>query len=78
MGELAAEPHVVPASKDLGALLRELREGRRSMAVVADEYGRTLGLVTLEDVLEQPVGEIEDEYDLPDGRITQPNAASCS
>ncbi len=71
VGELAAEPHVVPASKDLGALLRELREGRRSMAVVADEYGRTLGLVTLEDVLEQLVGEIEDEYDLPDGRITR-------
>jgi putative hemolysin len=71
VAELAAEPYVVPAAKDLGALLRELREDRRTMAVVADEYGRTLGLVTLEDVLEQLVGEIDDEYDLPDGRITR-------
>ena len=71
VSELVAEPHVVPAAKDLGALLRELREDRRTMAVIADEYGRTLGLVTLEDVLEQLVGEIDDEYDLPDGRITR-------
>ena len=71
VAELVAEPHVVPAAKDLGALLRELREDRRTMAVIADEYGRTLGLVTLEDVLEQLVGEIDDEYDLPDGRITR-------
>ncbi len=71
VADLATAPHVVPASKDLGALFRELREGRRTMALVADEYGRTLGLVTLEDVLEQLVGEIDDEYDLPDGRITR-------
>lgn len=67
---LATEPHVVPAGKDLGALLRELREERRSIAIVADEYGRTLGLVALEDVLEQLVGEIDDEFDLPDARIS--------
>ena len=69
VGALAPAAYVVPAGKDLGALLRELREERRSVAVVADEYGRTLGIVTLEDVLEQLVGEIEDEFDLPDGRI---------
>lgn len=69
LDELATAVHVVPAGKDLGALLRELRAHRLSVAVVADEYGRTLGIVTLEDILEQLVGEIEDEYDLPDGRI---------
>ncbi len=70
VGSLITAPHVIPAGKDLGALLRELREERRTVAVVADEYGRTLGLVALEDVIEQLVGEIEDEYDLPDERIT--------
>ncbi len=68
-GELAQPAPVVPETKDLAALLRELRELRQPMAVVADEYGATAGIVTLEDVLEELVGEIEDEYDLPDARL---------
>ena len=56
---------VVPETKDLGALLRELREERQHMAVVADEYGGTLGIITLEDILEEIVGEIQNEYALP-------------
>ena len=69
IGALAEPAPVVPATKDLGALLRELREQRRHLAVVADEYGSTAGIVTLEDILEEIVGEIEDEYDLPDSTL---------
>ena len=55
---------VVPESKRLNVLLREFREKRNHMAVVIDENGGVAGLVTIEDVLEQIVGEIEDEFDV--------------
>jgi magnesium and cobalt transporter len=54
---------VVPESKRLNVLLREFRENRNHMAIVIDEYGGVAGLVTIEDVLEEIVGEIEDETD---------------
>ncbi len=54
---------VVPESKRLNVLLREFREKRNHMAIVIDEYGGVAGLVTIEDVLEEIVGEIEDETD---------------
>lgn len=53
----------VPESKRLNVLLKEFRASRNHMAIVVDEYGGVAGLVTIEDVLEQIVGEIEDEYD---------------
>src|SRR3954467_9793889 len=53
----------VPESKRLNVLLREFRASRNHMAIVVDEYGGVSGLVTIEDVLEQIVGDIEDEYD---------------
>ncbi len=56
----------VPESKRLNVLLREFRENRNHMAIVIDEYGGVAGLVTIEDVLEQIVGDIEDEYDVED------------
>lgn len=55
---------VIPESKRLNVLLREFRETRNHMAIVIDEYGGVSGLVTIEDVLEQIVGEIEDEHDI--------------
>jgi len=56
----------VPESKRLNVLLAEFRENRNHMAVVVDEFGAIAGLVTIEDVLEQIVGDIEDEHDIED------------
>lgn len=55
---------IVPESKKLDVLLKEFRLSRNHMAIVVDEYGGVSGLVTIEDVLEQIVGEIEDEFDI--------------
>jgi magnesium and cobalt transporter len=57
----------VPESKRLNVLLKEFRAGRNHMAIVVDEYGSASGLVTIEDVLEQIVGDIEDEHDHDEG-----------
>jgi len=54
----------VPESKGLNDLLRDFRGNRNHLAIVIDEFGRTAGLITIEDVLEQIVGEIEDEFDI--------------
>ena len=60
---------VVPETKDLAALLTEFRRTNQHMALVIDEYGTIVGIVTLEDLLEEIVGEIEDEFDLPDETV---------
>jgi len=62
---------VVPESKRLNVLLREFRQNRNHMAIVIDEYGGVAGLVTIEDVLEEIVGEIEDETDIDEGQDIQ-------
>lgn len=64
----------VPESKRLNVLLREFRVSRNHMAIVVDEYGGVAGLITIEDVLEQIVGDIEDEYDFDEaGDSIQPD-----
>ncbi|HLY51265.1 MAG TPA: hemolysin family protein [Solirubrobacteraceae bacterium] len=68
--ELLRPVPFIPETKHLGVLLGELRRTRQQMAIVLDEYGSTEGLVTLEDLLEELVGEIEDEYDLADDSIS--------
>ncbi|HBO14556.1 MAG TPA: magnesium/cobalt efflux protein [Halieaceae bacterium] len=60
---------VVPESKRLNVLLREFRQNRNHMAIVIDEYGGVAGLVTIEDVLEEIVGEIEDETDVEEDQF---------
>ena len=62
---------VVPESKRLNVLLQDFRRTRNHMAVVVDEYGQVSGAVTIEDVLEQIVGEIEDEYDVDDESVVK-------
>ena len=62
---------MVPETKDLGALLAEFRRTNQHIAIVIDEYGDMEGIVTLEDLLEEIVGEIEDEFDLPDETVEQ-------
>jgi putative hemolysin len=61
--------YVVPETKDLAALLADFRREKQHIAIVIDEYGDVEGLVTLEDLLEEIVGDIEDEFDLPDTSI---------
>ncbi|HEY6836519.1 MAG TPA: hemolysin family protein [Gaiellaceae bacterium] len=66
---LVRPTHIVPETKDLAALLAEFRRTNQHMAIVVDEYGDLEGIVTLEDLLEEIVGEIEDEFDLPDESV---------
>jgi putative hemolysin len=61
--------HFVPESKRVAELLREMQTEKFHMAIVVDEYGGTAGLVTMEDLLEEIVGEITDEYDLPEPAV---------
>ena len=65
VGELAREPLFVPATSKIGAILLKMRTKRVHMAIVVDEYGNAIGLVTIENVIEEIVGEIRDEHDSP-------------
>ena len=67
---------VIPESKRLNTLLREFRISRNHMAIVVDEYGSTSGLVTIEDVLEEIVGEIDDEHDPQEAELIQKQTGS--
>lgn len=69
LSEAARTPILVPESKRLDQMLWELRDTKVHIAIVIDEFGATEGLVTIEDILEELVGEIEDEHDLPDSDI---------
>ena len=69
LAELLRPAYVVPETKDLAALLGEFRRRNQHLAIVVDEYGSTVGIVTLEDLLEEIVGDIADEFDLPDESV---------
>ena len=67
--EVMRLPYIIPETKKVGELLAEFRRSKQQMAIVRDEYGVTSGLVTIEDLLEQIVGEIQDEYDTEEPMI---------
>ncbi|MFL5579338.1 MAG: hemolysin family protein, partial [Gemmatimonadaceae bacterium] len=69
VGDAARDVLIVPPTKDLGALLREMREQHQQLVVVADEYGGTDGIVTIEDILEEIVGDIHDEHDVEEPEL---------
>jgi CBS domain containing-hemolysin-like protein len=67
--DIVRPAHFVPESKRVGELLAEMRQQKMSIAIVVDEYGGTAGLVTLEDLLEEIVGEIADEFDVEEPQV---------
>ena len=69
IGELARPAHFVPETKGVADLLREMQQERFHKAIVIDEYGGTAGLITLEDIIEELLGEIVDEFDVEDAMI---------
>jgi putative hemolysin len=71
VGDNARRPVFVPESKVVSSLLRQMQEEKIHMAIVVDEYGGTAGLVTLEDLLEELVGEIVDEFDVEQPRVEE-------
>ena len=69
--DMLRDANVVPESKKADSLLEEFKQDRRHLAVVIDEYGAVCGLITIEDILEELVGEIEDEHDVEEEDIMQ-------
>jgi putative hemolysin len=69
--DLLRPPYIVPETKDLASLLHEFRRTKTHFAIVVDEYGGMAGILTLEDLIEEIVGEIEDEFDIPEEQIEQ-------
>jgi len=72
MRDVMRPPVFIPESKRLNVLLREFRTSRNHMAVIVDEYSGVAGLITIEDVIEEIVGEIDDEYDIDDQVFIKP------
>jgi CBS domain containing-hemolysin-like protein len=71
LGSLLRPAYMVPETKDLASLLQDFRRTNSHFAVVIDEYGAMVGIATLEDLLEEIVGEIEDEFDVPGEQVEQ-------
>jgi putative hemolysin len=77
LAEIARPPYFIPEAKRVDELLAELRQSKVHIAIVVDEYGGTAGLVTIEDLLEEIVGEIQDEYDREEAPIERVTATEA-
>jgi len=75
--DLIRIPYFVPETKYVDDLLKEFKKGKIHMAIVVDEFGGTSGLVTLEDILEEIVGDIKDEYDIEEKEIDKVDEKTC-
>ena len=71
INDMLRDPKVVPETKKVDSLLDEFKQDRSHLAIVIDEYGEICGLITIEDILEELVGEIEDEHDIDEEEIVQ-------
>ena len=71
INEMLRDTNVVPETKKADSLLEEFKQDRSHLAVVIDEYGEICGLITIEDILEELVGEIEDEHDIDEDEIVE-------
>jgi len=71
INDMLRDPKVVPETKKVDSLLDEFKQDRSHLAIVIDEYGEICGLITIEDILEELVGEIEDEHDFDEEEIVQ-------
>ena len=76
INEMLRDPNVVPETKKADSLLEEFKQDRSHLAVVIDEYGEICGLITIEDILEELVGEIEDEHDIEEQEIIEVSTLS--
>lgn len=75
--DIVRQARFIPESKRLDILLREFRNNRNHMAIVVDEYGAVSGFVTLEDIIEQIVGDIEDEFDIDEEAYIKSHGQHC-
>ncbi|HIC92416.1 MAG TPA: HlyC/CorC family transporter [Syntrophaceae bacterium] len=74
LDQIMRPPFFIPETKKVGDLLKDLRNNKSSIAIILDEYGGTSGLVTIEDIVEEIVGEIQDEHDIEEQRIIEVDA----
>ncbi len=78
ISKLVRPPYYVPETKKVGAVFKELRTRKSHMAIVVDEYGGTAGILTLEDIIEEIIGDIMDEYDDEESSIVPNNDGSIT